>query len=114
MKRDYDRQGRIMAGLFIIVIGSLLLAKKAGVVLPSWIFSFEALLIALGLFLGFRHSFKGLLWPIPILVGAFLLLDDFFPHFDITEFTWPLVIIAVGLFMVFGALKKKLTGQTRM
>lgn len=106
-RRDYDRQGRIMAGLFIIVIGSLLLAKKAGVVLPSWLFSFEVLLIALGLFLGFRHSFKGLLWPIPILVGVFLLLDDFFPHFDITEYTWPLVIIAVGLFMVFGALKKK-------
>ncbi len=96
-----NRSGRIMGGLFIIAIGLMFLAKKAGVDFPHWIFSFESLLVALGLYLGFRHSFRGFGWVIPVLIGAFLLLDDIYPYYDISAFTWPLVIIGFGLFIIF-------------
>jgi len=98
---EHNRSGRIMGGLLIIAIGLVFLAKQAGMDFPYWVFSFETILIALGLYLGFRHSFKGFGWLIPILIGGFLLIDDFYPYYDIAQYTWPLIIIAVGLFIIF-------------
>ncbi|MGC1244259.1 MAG: hypothetical protein WA874_21900 [Chryseosolibacter sp.] len=102
-----NRSGSVMGGLLVVAIGLLLLARRAGLDFPDWLLSFEALLIALGLFLGFRHSFKGVGWIIPIVIGGFLLLDDFYPYFDIGYYFWPLLIIGIGLFIIFSSSKKK-------
>ena len=102
-----NRSGAITGGLLIVAIGLLLLARRAGMDLPDWLFSLESLLIALGLFLGFRHSFRGFGWLIPIVIGGFLLLDDFYPYFDIGYYFWPLLIIAIGLLIIFSSTKKK-------
>ena len=104
---DPNRTGRILGGLFIVAIGVILLARQAGADIPRWLFSFESILIAVGLYVGIRQSFRGVAWLIPTLVGIFLLIDDFYPELDIEDFTWPLVIIAIGLFMIFRAGKKK-------
>lgn len=96
-----NHPGRIMGGLLIVAIGVLLLARQAGVEFPRWILSFETILIALGLYLGFRHSFRGFGWFIPILIGGFLLIDDFYPYYDIGDFFWPIIIIGIGLFIIF-------------
>lgn len=101
------RSRRVIGGLFIIAIGGILFARQAGVAFPGWLFSFEAALIALGVYLGIRHSFRGAGWLIPIVIGGFLLFDDFFPEFNIHHFTWPLVIIGFGLFMIFRSGKRK-------
>ena len=103
---DSNRSGRTLGGLFIVAIGVLLLAREAGVYIPRWMFSFETILIALGLYLGIRHSFRGFGWLIPILIGGFLLINDFYPYYDIREFTLPLIIIGLGLFIIFRSTKK--------
>lgn len=105
--KDPNRIGQLLAGLFVVGIGVLLLARQAGMDFPRWIFSFESILIAVGLYLGIRHSFRGVVWLIPVLIGGFLLLDDLYPEFDIEDFTWPLIIIGIGLFIMFMATKKK-------
>ena len=104
---DPNRTGRIFGGLFIVAIGLILLARQAGMYIPRWLFSFESILIAVGLYIGIRQSFRGVAWLIPTLVGIFFLFDDFYPAFDIEDFIWPLLIIAIGLFMIFRAGKKK-------
>jgi hypothetical protein len=101
-----NRSGRVMGGLFVVAVGILILAKKAGVDLPRWIFSWEMIFIAIGLFIGFRQSFKNMTWLIFILIGSVLLLDDIFPYSDISDFTWPMIIIAIGLIMIFRSGKK--------
>jgi hypothetical protein len=103
---EHNRSGRILGGLLIVAIGLIFLARQAGMAFPGWVFSFETLLIALGLYLGFRNSFKGFGWLIPIAIGGFLLVDDFFPEYDIRPFTWPLIIIGFGLFIIFRAGRK--------
>ena len=105
---DSGRTGRTLSGLFIVAIGVVLLARQAGADIPRWIFSFESILIGLGLYIGIRHSFRGFAWIIPIAIGGFLLLDDFYPQYDIGDFTWPLIIIGIGLFIVFRSGKKNL------
>lgn len=103
---ERNRSGRIMGGLFIVAIGLVFLASRAGMDFPQWIFSGKTILIALGLYLGFRHSFRGFRWLIPIFIGGFLLIDDVYPDYNIAHFTWPLVIIGFGLFIIFRAGKK--------
>src|SRR6185295_4360134 len=68
--------------------------------LPEWLFSWGTLLIAFGLFIGARHSFRGIGWLIPIAIGGFILVGTFVPEIAIRNY-WPLVIICFGLFMIF-------------
>jgi hypothetical protein len=100
------RSGRVMGGLFVVGIGIIVLARKAGVHFPYWLFSWEMLFIALGLFIGFRHSFKNMTWLVFVLIGSVLLLDDIFPYSDISDFTWPIIIISIGLIMIFRSGRK--------
>jgi hypothetical protein len=101
------RNGRVMGGLFIVAIGLLIFAHKAGADFPRWIFSFETLLIAIGLYIGFRHSFKGFGWAIPIAIGGLLLFDDFYPYYDLDHYWFPIMIIAIGLYIMFKPKKNK-------
>jgi hypothetical protein len=98
---DHNRRGRVFAGLFVVMIGVVFLLKRAGLDLPYWFFSFETLLIAVGLFIGVRHSFKGFVWAIPIAIGVILLADDIYPYYDFSDYFWPLIIIGVGLVIMF-------------
>ncbi len=95
-----NRSGRVMGGLFIIVIGALLLARQTGVYFPHWLFSFPTLIIAIGLYVGFRHSFKGFGWLIPIGIGSVMLANNYYDQ-NIWTFVWPAIIIVIGLTIMF-------------
>jgi predicted membrane protein len=101
-----NKSGRVIAGLIVVTVGLIFLAREAGVYIPRWIFSWEVMFIGLGLFIGFRNSFKNMSWLIFIVIGSIFLLDDFFPYSDISDFVWPIVIISAGLFMIFRPSKK--------
>jgi hypothetical protein len=101
---DRHRSGRVLGGLIIVAVGAMLLAREAGADIPRWVFSFPTLLIALGIYLGTRHRFKGFAWLIPIAIGGVMLADRLNPYMDIP--LWPMIIIGVGLFMIFRSGKK--------
>jgi len=73
--------------------------------MPWWLFSWRTALIALGLYIGFRHSFIGIIWLIPILIGTVLIMDRYHPA-HLTAFLWPALIIGVGLYIMFRATGK--------
>jgi len=92
--------GRIGAGLFLLLIGGLLLLDQMGFPLPDWLFNWHTLLIAIGLFLGIRHGFRGGAWLILILVGGFFMIQDNYPKIPLHRFLWPSVLIFVGLLIM--------------
>jgi predicted membrane protein len=104
--KEPNRSGRIFGGAIVVFIGVVFLLRRAGVDLPYWLISWPMLLIAVGLFIGIRHSFRGFVWAFPIVIGLIFLLDNFFPYYDFYHFTWPLVIIAIGFFIMFRSGKK--------
>jgi predicted membrane protein len=63
-------------------------------------------LIALGLFIGFKHGFRGPAWFILILVGSAFLLRDFYPELGIRQYIWPMVLIVVGAFIILRPRRK--------
>ena len=93
--------GRALGGLIIVTVGALLLARNVGVYFPHWLFSWQMLLIVIGLYVGARHSFRHFGWLIPVAIGSIFLLEDFVPDLSVREYAWPIVIIFIGLMMIF-------------
>ena len=100
VRRRGGATGRIWAGLFLLLVGGVLLLDQMGFPLPDWLFSWHILLIALGLFIGLRHNFRGGAWMIMILVGGVFLIQDYYPKTEIHRFLWPGLLIFVGLMII--------------
>jgi predicted membrane protein len=101
---DYDNRrnrGRAIAGLIVVIAGTILLARQMGVDMPYWIFTWPMLLIAIGLYIGFRHNFRNPGWMIPTGIGLVFLVEHLVPDVEMRQYLWPIVIIAIGLFMIF-------------
>jgi predicted membrane protein len=92
--------GRVWVPLGLVVIGGLLLLRQMGFGLPDWLFSWQILLIVIGIFMGLAHAFRGPGWLILILIGTFFFMDQVIPGLDIHRFIWPAIIIVVGLVML--------------
>lgn len=102
MQRDSEnRRGRLFGGIFIVIIGALFLGREMGIIIPDWIFTWQMLLIAIGVFTGLKHSFRSFGWIILIMVGAAFFLKEYAPWMEVTHYLWPITIIIVGLFMIF-------------
>jgi predicted membrane protein len=103
--------GRVWTGIFILIIGVAALLRTFYQPFPNWLFTWQMLLIALGLFIGIRHNFRGGAWFILILIGGIFLLDDFFPDLVDARFIWPVALIALGLFIIFNPRRRNWQGS---
>ena len=93
--------GRIWAGLFLLLFGGLLLLKTLNLIFfPAWFFTWPMFLIAIGLFTGVRHGFRGGFWIILLLVGGLFLMNQIDPTLHLNRFIAPIVIIGVGLMFI--------------
>lgn len=90
----------IWTGIFILLIGVALLVKVSVPDIPHWLFSWKTFLIALGIFLGFKHGFKGPAWLILMLVGGAFLARDMYPSLPIRQYIWPSLLVIIGAIMI--------------
>jgi hypothetical protein len=102
--------GKTMAGIIIVIIGSLLLIDQFDMFfVPHWLFSWPMWIIAYGLYVGGKHNFKKPVWAWLVVIGtAFLLSDNI--H-DADRFIWPAAIIGAGAWMVMRHNNKAATVQ---
>jgi predicted membrane protein len=96
-----NRTGRVFAGLMLIAVGIVLTLKQVGVIFPAWLFTWQVLVIFLGVFTGVKHGFRSRGWLVPVVIGSLFLIEEIVPGVNISQFTWPIVIFIVGLFMIF-------------
>ncbi|GAB3823728.1 hypothetical protein GCM10028895_31060 [Pontibacter rugosus] len=93
--------GKVMAGMLLVAVGIIILLAKLNLLfLPYWVFSWEVLLIVIGLFLGFKHSFQKPGWIILVLIGSIFLADDLIDNFDMHIYFWPIILIGIGLWVM--------------
>jgi len=110
-KEVVNNSGKVIAGLIIVIIGSLLLVNNIAFGLPSWIFYWSNILIIIGLFIGVKHNFKNGSGIILIIIGSFFTLKEALDHvIDFDKIGWPALIMALGLFLI---LKPKSDFNTR-
>lgn len=93
--------GKAIVGLLLIVIGLVILATKLNYFfLPSWVFTWPVFLIALGLFIGFRHNFRKMSWLVLVIIGGVFLLNDLVAGFNLQFYFWPTLLIGIGLWVI--------------
>lgn len=95
------KRGKLIGGIFVVIAGSLFLARELGAELPYWIFTWKTLLIAFGAMLAFKHGFRRPFWLIPIVIGAAYLIGDVYPTLAFRHLLWPILIILFGLMIIF-------------
>jgi len=96
-----NRSGRVWGGVILVIVGTVFLARKAGIDFPHWLFSWEMIVIAIGLYIGVRQSFRPGGWMIAVAVGGVFMLDDLLYDINLKPYLWPSFIIAFGLYMIF-------------
>lgn len=102
MRRN-DSGGHVWTGIFLLAIGAIALAKSFGVPVPRWLFSWQMLLIGIGLFIGLKKGFRDGGWFVPIIIGGAFLLNDYFLNGDLRRHIWPVVLIIIGLLFLVRA-----------
>ncbi|WP_143305221.1 LiaF transmembrane domain-containing protein [Chitinophaga vietnamensis] len=92
------RRGRGLGGAILVLIGLGLLLRQLPLDIPDWMFSWQMILIVVGLFVGYKHNFKGGGWLSMVLVGGVFLVGDIFDWpYNSAQFIWPVVLIIIGI-----------------
>lgn len=104
-ERRFERRmnrgsNNVITGIFLVLIGGGILLNKMYPEFPDWIISWKTLLIVIGLYVGFKHNFRGGGWAVPIIIGSVFLVMENFPDIPLKRYIWPIVIMAVGLFII--------------
>lgn len=100
-QRSWSGNGRVWTGIFLLLIGGVALLKAMLLPIPEWVFTWQMLLIVIGVFSGIRSNFSGGFWFVLIIVGSVFLLNEFFPGLIVKSYMWPLALIVLGLFFIF-------------
>ncbi len=98
--RKRKRSGSVLAGLLLMCVGSLLLARAFGVPFPEWMFTWPMIIIAFGLLAGAGNAFRDPGWVVISGVGTVFLLQKIWPNMSIYMFLWPVLIIVLGFIII--------------
>ena len=103
--RHQSGSSSVWTGILLLLIGTdYFLVNSHPPILPEWMWSWQVLLIGMGLFIGIRHNFRSPAWFILMVVGGVFLIksDEFakyFPGLNVNHI-WPLALIILGLFFI--------------
>lgn len=91
-----------IGGIILVIIGLGLLLRRINLGVPDYYFSWQTLLIAIGLVIGIKSNFRFGAWLVMVLVGGiFLAAEAFKLPYNTAQFIWPVVMIMVGIMMIF-------------
>jgi len=91
--------GKTMAGIIILVIGSILLIDQLNIFfIPEWLYSWPMWIIAYGLYMGGKYNFRKPVWVVMITIGTCFLITE--NVYDADRFVWPAAIMALGVWIV--------------
>lgn len=97
---------RVIKGAFIIGFGILLLLYKMHFPIPHWIFSWEAILIAIGFYIGVKSRFENIASYILIGIGSIFLWDEVTGLGDLHQYITPIIIMAIGALVILKPRRK--------
>jgi predicted membrane protein len=100
------RRGKIAGGLAIVFFGVVYLLKQLGYDIPSYLLSWQMILIVIGIIVLIKHKFRKFHGYLLIIVGKLFLLAEWYPNLINGKIIFPIALILIGLFIVFSRNKK--------
>lgn len=110
MERRMERKhgnGHIWTGVLLLLVGGVALAKSMGADIPGWLFSWQMLLIVIGLSIGLKKGFTGGGWFMPVLIGGLFLANEYYWHGEMNRHLWPIILIVIGAMFLFKPKSKR-------
>lgn len=97
-----SENGRLWAGLLILIIGFGLLARQLNIahIFPTWLLSWPMILVVVGLIIGGNSNFKNPAGIILIGMGTLFLIQRHFDY-NVWKLFFPVAIIVVGFYLLF-------------
>ena len=95
-----NNSGRAVGGVIIVAIGLIFLGREMGFYIPRWLYSWEIILIAVGIYSGVKNNFENASWLVMILIGSVFLIRRWLPDFIDFGYVWPVGLILVGLYVI--------------
>ncbi|WP_142683437.1 LiaF transmembrane domain-containing protein [Chitinophaga polysaccharea] len=96
------RKGRFVGGAVLIIVGACLLLQRLDLNLPHWLFSWQMILIAVGIVIGAKHNFRLGGWIGMVLLGGIFLANEILHlPYATAKFIWPVALILVGIMLIF-------------
>lgn len=93
--------GSIAFGVIILGIGIVLLLRKFGLYIPSWVLTWPMILIAVGTFTLINQQFKSFFGSVVLFIGVYFLLKrEFDLDLGLDQFIWPVGLIALGAYLI--------------
>lgn len=96
-----NNNDRFYTGIILILVGAVILLKRVGVYIPSWLYDWSAIVVLAGLISGMKVRFRGVSWIIIMAVGLFFMSDELIKDVEIRRFLWPGLIIGIGILFIF-------------
>lgn len=94
---------KVHKGMIFLLIGVFLFVRSLDLNVPEWVFSWQSLLIFLGVIILLYSEFKNWGGLVMILIGGIFLVKEFvYLSYDVTRFIWPAIFTVVGLALIFG------------
>jgi cellulose synthase/poly-beta-1,6-N-acetylglucosamine synthase-like glycosyltransferase len=90
---------RLGLGIILLIFGSIFLMKNIGLFIPFWVLSWHTILLAVGMWFGYKKNFKAGGWVLMVLVGGIFTLRDIL-FFDISSYIPAMVLIGLGLYLI--------------
>jgi predicted membrane protein len=106
-KYQHSPTGKILAGIWVVIVGAILLTRQMGFPYPEWLFTWPSMLVAVGIYIGARHLFCNPGWFILVTIGCLFLWDSASPEMNLAIYIWPILIILVGIAMIFKPHRRK-------
>ncbi|MEP6844960.1 MAG: DUF5668 domain-containing protein [Panacibacter sp.] len=91
------RDGKVITGIFFLIVGALLLANKMGAGVPNWLFTWPSILILVGFYMGVKCRFQSFSWLIMVALGTLFLINNEFVDLNLREYVLPIVFLALGI-----------------
>lgn len=105
VRRGLQRRSMTI-GLLVVGLGAFWLMRNFGIISEmvwDYIFSWQMLLIAIGVINIAGNGHKGFGWILIAIGGFFLLSDIFFWPVSFRNVFWPALLIIIGIFLIFGS-----------
>lgn len=98
--KNRNHSNSAWSGLILLIIGVVFFLRSFGIYIPGWVISWPMLLVAIGLFIGFKRNFRGGGWLVMVLIGGYFTLGNI-ADFDIRRYYFALAFIGLGLYLIF-------------
>ncbi len=95
-----EKPKTIVIGIILLLAGGLLLLRQFGYIIPGYVFSWQMLLICIGLLVGATHGYRGFGWAIPIIVGTVFLAREYVDFLGYEGYVVPVMLLGLGAFIV--------------